>query len=194
MFKFVAHSFTSRSKELKDSVVGAAKSIAKDARKVTAAASQTLNDDFHSIGEAVASASDRIDQHIKSASEKIDQTVRGTDQERFQAAEEAGKRAENEENKFVLSEHAENPLNKATKMAHETKEHVKDKIHDAKDTVKDTIHDAKNTVKNKIHDAKEKASDVKENVVDETKSVYEKSKDAAIRAQHSTEGYSEPRK
>lgn len=159
------------SKELKDSIVVTAKSIAKDAKKVTAVASETLKDDFNSIGQAVASASERIDQ-----------TVRATDQERFHAAEEAGKRAEAEDKKFVFSEQAENPINKASKMAHEVKETVKEKVGDAKETIKDKIEGAKENIQEKTGNAKEAAE-----------SAFEKSKAAAIRAQHSNQGYSEPR-
>lgn len=180
MFRLVRIRYSS--KELKDSVVGTAKSIAKDAKKVTAAASETLQDDFNSIGQAVASASERIDQ-----------TVRGTDQERFHAAEEAGKRAETEDKKFVFSEHAENPINKASKMAHEVKEAVKEKVGNAKKSIKDKIGDAKENIQEKTDNAKET---IKEKVNDTKKvaeSAFEKSKAAAIRAQHSDQGYSEPR-
>lgn len=180
MFRLLKFRYSS--KELKDSVVGTAKSIAKDAKKVTTAASQTLQDDFNSIGQAVASASERIDQ-----------TVRGTDQERFHTAEEAGKRAEAEDKKFVFNEHAENPINKAAKMAHEAKETIKDKMSDTKESIKDTMGGAKDNIKDEITNSKENIQEKIEHTKDASKSVYEKSKDAAIRAQHSNQGYSEPR-
>lgn len=103
--------FISYSSQIKESIVGTAKSVKKDAKSATAAASQALQDDFQAVGDAVANASD-----------KIDEKVRDTGKERFHAAEEAAQRSEEEDRKFVMSEHAENPFNKAAKMAHDAKE------------------------------------------------------------------------
>lgn len=140
--------------QAKDAVKGTAKEIAKDAKRTTDAAKQTLQDDFRAVAQAVADSSDKIDKNI-----------RGTDKERFQAAEEASKQAEQKDRKFVLNEHNENPFNKAAKMAHDTKEALKDK-----------------------------AMNAAESTIDATKSAAQKAKDSAMREAHSSEGYSEPSK
>jgi hypothetical protein len=131
MFKLLTRRYSS--KELKDSVVGTAKSIAKDAKMVSVAASQPLQDDFHSIGQAVADSSNRIKQTVHGSSKK-----------------------EQEDKNFHF--HAE-------------KENIKEKISGNKEDIKEKMADFKDTVK----------------------SSYEKSKDSAIRAQHSNEGFSEQR-
>ena len=130
---------SSSSSLLKDSLKGTTKSVAKDLKNTTSAAKEAIQDDFRAVAQAIADSSD-----------KIDRKVRGTDKERFHAAQEAAEKTERAENDFVLSKHAENPLNKATKMAHEAKESiskgtegitqkvidgVKEKFHDLRDSV-----------------------------------------------------------
>ena len=170
MFKFAAHFISYRAKELKDSVVG----TAKDAKKVTAVAAQTLQDDFHSIGQAVATASDRIDQ-----------TVRQTDKERFHVADDPGKRAEQEDKKFVFNEHAENPLNKAAKMAHDAKESIKEKMTNTKENIREKLNNTKEDIIENLNHTNENIKEKLTDAKDAAKSAYEKSKDAVVRSQHS---------
>ena len=119
MYKSFRFSY-SVSTKLKESVTGTAKSVAQDAKRATAAASQALQDDFQAVASAVASSSD-----------KLDEKVRDTGNERFHAAEEAAAKAEKEDRKFVMSDHSENPINKATKMAHNAKDSVKETLDSA---------------------------------------------------------------
>lgn len=134
MFKLFTRSFSYQTKELKDSFIGTAKEIVKDAKKVTAAATQTLQDDFHSIGQAVATASERINQ-----------TLCVNDKENFHAAEK-------EDKKFILPE---NPLNKAEKVAHDTKDNMKRKMTDTMESIKEKINNSKEKIKEKLTDAKD---------------------------------------
>ena len=97
--KIATYSFSS---QVKDSLVGAAKSVAQDAKRATEAASQALQDDFEAVGKAF-------------------ETVKGTEKEQFHAAEAAAHRAVNENRKFI-----ENPFIKATQLAHGAKEKLKD--------------------------------------------------------------------
>jgi hypothetical protein len=130
---------------LKDSVVGTTKSVAKDVQKTAKAAKEVLEEDMKAVESVIANASD-----------KTDRVIRGTDKERFHAAEDAAKRAQNEDEKFVLSEHSENPVNKAAKMGHEAKDSVigsfSGKVEKAAervlDSVKGKVNDLKGAVNN----------------------------------------------
>lgn len=73
------------------SVKDSAKSIAKDAENVAKSAKNVLKKDFDKACGAATAASD-----------KIDEKVRGTDKERFHAAQEAARRAENAGTNNVL--------------------------------------------------------------------------------------------
>lgn len=165
--------FASRAKELKDSVIGTAQSISKDAQSVASNFKQAVQDDFRTVRQA---ASDTAD--------KIDAKVRGTDQERTENAETSA------ENKYFFSEHSENPLNKAAKTAHEAKEAVKDKAKNTYETAKDTMDSAKGKYDSTKQSAKNAFQST--SAQDTVKTAEQKATDAAMRAQHSSEGYSEP--
>ncbi len=158
MIRFTRQWYSALSRT-RDAVKGTAKDIAKDVQRTATVANETLQDDFRAVAQAVADTSDSIDEKI-----------RGTDKERFHAAEEAGRQAKQEDRAFVFGEQAENPFNKAAKMAHETKESIKDKV----------------------EGASESAKNAKDSAMDATKSAAQKAKDSAKRAAHSAEGYPEP--
>ena len=120
--KLASFSFSS---QVKDSVVGAGKSVAQDAKRASVAASQVLKDDFQAVAEAVAEASD-----------KIGGKVRGSGEEQFKQAEEAAKQADR---KFVMDGNTENPFNKAAKMAQEAKESVKASVSSAAKRAKESL-------------------------------------------------------
>lgn len=129
---------------LKDSVVGTTKSVAKDVQKTAKAAKEVLEEDVRAVESVIANASD-----------KTDRVIRGTDKERFHAAEDAAKRAQNEDEKFVLSEHSENPVNKAAKMAHEAKDSVigsfSGKVEKAAERVIDSVKGKVNELKGAVN-------------------------------------------
>ena len=124
--------YSTRSKELKDSIAGTAKSVAGDAKSVASTAKNVIQDDFRAIAQSVANASGAVDQ-----------SVRGTSQERFREAEEAARRAETEDRTFVFSESAENTVNKALKMGSEAKDAVKDATRKAKDSAAQSFESSK---------------------------------------------------
>lgn len=163
--------YASRAQELKEAVSGTVKEMGKDAKSTAKAARETLQDDFQAVADSIARASN-----------KIDEKVRGTEKERFHAAEEAGAKAEQEDQKFVFSDHAENPFNKAGKMMHEAKESAKDNIQNAKEAMKEGLSSAKEHTRENVAKMKEKITE---------KSPEQMSFDAAKRAQNASEGHSE---
>jgi hypothetical protein len=108
-------------KEGVESVKQTGESIASDLKGVGGHIRNVIKDDLDK-------ATDRVIQ----GSEAIDQTVRKTNQTQNEVANEAAKRAKNEDEKYVLSQHAENPFNKAAKMAHDAKEAVMDTFRTSK--------------------------------------------------------------
>ena len=163
--------YANRAHDLKEAASGTIKEMGKDAQNAAQAAKETLTDDFRAVADSIAKSSD-----------KIDEKFRGTDKERFHAAEDAAKRAEQEDRKFVFSEHAENPFNKASKTMNEAKEYAKDNLENAKQSLKENVKDNKEYLK-------ESANHVKEKVM--PKSPEQKSFDAAKRAHEAPGGYSE---
>jgi hypothetical protein len=153
--------YSSRAREMKDAVGGTAKEMAKDAKNTAKAASNTLKEDFRAMEQSAGQKSDELDAK-----------VRGTDKVRLHAADEAAERASKEENKFVFSDHAESPLNKAMKMAHEAKQSIK--------TAGNTISESAKSTSGKIEDSAKSASGhVNETVI----SSADKAVDSAKRAQ-----------
>ncbi len=94
-----------------------------------------------------------------------------------------------------MSEHAENPFNKATKMASDAKDAVKEQFGEWKEAAKDKMNKASEKMTNMKDSASEKMTNMKdsasETVSDSTRHAQEISSEAVKRAQQSKEGFSE---
>ena len=148
----------------KEAVKGTAKEVAEDGKRAAMAASETLQDDFRAVADAVANPSDSINAKVLE-----------TNKERLHVAKGQ------EDRRIVFSEHAENTLNKTAK-----------KVHDAKESIKEKVHDAKESLEILAHDTKEGIKETTQSATETVKSAAKEAKDSAIRASHS-KGFSESR-